>query len=144
MIKITILCIICSFIKSEGCVSPSQKEVDWYIIYLIPKKSSPNEFKYVYIDEYQKEFEDFNVDEKFPPTYMTYNLNKDNRNYITWNDDAKNGNNQVKYDESVAHSKGVLSYGQRRGFYLTHSLPRFPYHENETILSELPSNAGSF
>jgi deoxyribonuclease-2 len=144
MINIIILFIVLSFIKSESCFSPFQKEVDWFIIYLIPKNSSNNEFKYVYIDNIEKEFKDYNVDENFPPTYLTYNLNKDNSNYITWNDDAKNGNENVIYNESVAHSKGVLSFGERRGFYLIHSLPRFPFHNNEIILNELPSNAGFF
>jgi deoxyribonuclease-2 len=42
--------------------------------------------------------------------------------YIMWNDETPSGHN----DESRAHSKGVLGFNENAGFYLRHSVPRYP------------------
>lgn len=44
--------------------------------------------------------------------------------YVMWNDEFPGGEPPVW--EGVAHAKGVLGMGRSAGFYLLHSVPKFP------------------
>jgi deoxyribonuclease-2 len=142
--KYILLSLLITFVISDSCISPSGKPVDWYVIYQLPQKETKGVLDYAYIDNNEKDFTIYPDNQNFPPTAQTYNLNKSGINYITWNDDATNGDYKPKYDERVAHSKGVLAFNEKAGFYIIHSLPRFPFHNEKTIMNVLPSNAGFF
>ena len=86
----------------------------------------------------------------FPPTmitsYVTSNSNSADFNYFFWNDDltVKDGESKSA-PSSRAHAKGSLVYDKSNGAFLLHSLPRFPTRTSTNeILTELPSNAGSY
>ncbi len=68
--------------KEFMCRSPSNKNVDWYVMTLFPKSSTENILKYSYIDNTMNEliFKEHS-DETFPPNYIT--------NYILENEKKK-------------------------------------------------------
>ena len=44
--------------------------------------------------------------------------------YVMWNDEFPGGS--PSFWEGGAHAKGVIGLGQASGFYLLHSVPKFP------------------
>lgn len=142
--KCILLAILITLTLSDTCISPAGKSVDWYVIYQLPKNQTEGKLQYAYIDNTQSDFQIHNDDENFPPTTQTYKLNSGLNTFLTWNDDATNGQDKPKYNDKVAHSKGVLAFNQNEGFYIIHSLPRFPFHNGKEINNVLPSNAGFY
>lgn len=131
------------------CRSPELKEVDWYVIILLPLLSTNNKLKYLYIDNTISQFKEYTYKEKnFPPSLITsYTLNsKDNNfNYFFWNDDQKYENGPESSTFNGGHSKGTLIYDKNYGSFLLHSLPRFPARKiGNYVLTKLPNNAGKY
>lgn len=130
------------------CISPEGKSVDWSIIYTLPRSSTGEKMKFNYIDNTMKEFKLYDaIESKFPPLKIALELNnnKEDNTYIIWNDDPTNGDDKPKYDESYAHSKGLLSFDSKNGVYIIHSLPRFPFRDADgIILNKFSSNFGIF
>jgi len=133
----------CETKTNISCLSPSNENIDWFIIYLLPEKEAKGLF-YSYADSNTKSFKNYKYNENtFPPLSLVKNLNKAERKFM-WNDDQSTDDTK-KYSESKAHSKGMLAYDNISGFHLLHSLPRFPNISNKgEILFTLPSNAGHF
>jgi deoxyribonuclease-2 len=133
---------------TNSCLSPEGKSVDWSIIYTLPKSSTGDVKKFIYIDDTLKEFKPYEaVEEEFPPLKIALELNnnKEHNSYLIWNDDPTNGDDKPKYDESFAHSKGLLSFDSERAVYIIHSLPRFPFRDhNGKILNKFSSNYGIY
>lgn len=132
---------------TNTCMNPKDVEVDWNIIYLLPgKQPGATNLKFLYIDDTMDNFEVLDVNPNdFPPLIAATDLNSETDTYIIWNDDATNGTDKPVYDDHFGHTKGVLVFNQEKGMYIIHSLPRFPFHDNDgKIISELPSNAGYY
>ena len=154
--NISIIILITLFLKLKTldlkrvCLSPERKEVDWYVIFLYPEKStSSNKLLYGYFDEYSNDL--INIEykkETFPPnllTELTLDKNNNNFNYFFWNDDNTciDDIKKMSCSDSKAHAKGTLIYDKNGGSFLLHSLPRFPSrYINGTIINDLPSNSG--
>ena len=136
---------------NKVCRNTKGAEVDWYAIFFMPKSvSSDNEIYYGYIDNTLKALQYYKYEEStFPPTMITAYVTKASTsdfNYFFWNDDltTKNGSSKSASSDR-AHAKGSLVYDKDNGAFLLHSLPRFPTRtEANEILTELPSNAGSY
>ena len=116
----------------------------------MPKSvSSDNSLNYGYFDPTLGALEFYKYDESsFPPTQITKYLisEESDFNYFLWNDDktVKGGPTET-VSSTKAHAKGTLIYDSNSGSFLLHSLPRFPTRTSENqILTELPSNAGSY
>ena len=58
-------------------------------------------------------------------------------NYAMWNDEDSSGSTH----SSRAHSKGVIAYDEDGGFWLTHSVPRYPNTVSQVIPWEAHSHA---
>ncbi len=154
--KIPIIILITIFLKpiksnlKRVCLSPEKKEVDWYVIFLYPEKSSPNnKLTYGYFDNNSQDL--INIEykkETFPPnliTNLTLDTENNNFNYFFWNDDNTciDDIKKMSCSDSKAHAKGTLIYDENEGSFLLHSLPRFPSrYINGTIIIDLPSNSG--
>ena len=145
-----LLCINCQ--NEIYCRNPLGKEVDWYVVFLMPRSvSSDNKLIYAYFDDNSSSFQYHLYQESsFPPniitSYVTNNKNNSNINYFFWNDDDRRKDYNF-YTNSMekAHSKGSLIYDKNNGVFLPHSLPRFPTRIiDNKILTELPSNAGYY
>lgn len=130
------------------CISPENKPVDWFVIYLFPKDKKNKLISYAYIDAHLSDFKVYSIDDTatvFPPIRITLGLNSSKANFMIWNDDPKNADEPApKYSESYAHSKGILAYSDISSVYVIHSLPRFPLRKQMIIQRELPGNSGSY
>ena len=134
------------------CRNPKGTEVDWYVLFFMPKSaSSDNQIYYAYIDNTLNSLQYYLYEEStFPPTiitsYVTSNPQETDFNYFFWNDDLTVKDGESKSASSTrAHAKGSLVYDKNYGAFLLHSLPRFPTRTSTNeILTELPSNAGSY
>ena len=126
-----------------SCVNPSGKEVDWFIIYLIPEKQAGGRY-FSYVDDQATTFKNYDLKERtFPPLHLVKTLKNANTQFI-WNDDQSTDTTS-RTSSSKAHSKGMLAYDASSGFHLLHSLPRFPHlNDKGEILFTLPSNAGEY
>jgi len=113
--------------------------------------SSDNQIHYAYFDNTLSSLQYYLYAEStFPPTmitsYVTSKSSSVDFNYFFWNDDLteKDGSSKSASSER-AHAKGSLVYDKNNGAFLLHSLPRFPTRTSTNeILTELPSNAGSY
>lgn len=121
------------------CLSPiTNKEVDWYFIFLMSKKDE----KYIYMDNTMDKSKMMDLDIiKFPAIILTKNLNSKLNNYIIWNDDSLS----KEEFNTISHSKGILAYNTNKGILLIHSLPKFPeLNEEGKFKNEFPSNQGIY
>jgi deoxyribonuclease-2 len=125
-------------------VNPSGDEVDWYSIFMIPKSSSGTDtiaFGYMDSTSTTMKYTQYKKG-NFPPISMTSSIklkSVKNVNYFFWNDDTGGSVSSTK-----AHSKGALVYDKDGGYFLSHSLPRFPAIIKEEISDDFPDNAGIF
>ena len=144
------LLIFASCTTNRVCRDPAGKEVDWYSIFLMPASvSSDGSINYGYFDSSLSDLEFYKYDEStFPPNHITKYITSDDSdfNYFLWNDDKTvKGSPSESAASSKAHAKGTLIYDANLGSFLLHSLPRFPTRTSDNqILTELPSNAGSY
>ena len=130
-------------VKALSCLSPENKKVDWFVIFLLPAKESEG-LTYSYADSTSQSLKYLKLNEKtFPPLALVKSL-KDAVTKIIWNDDQST-DDQDRASDSKAHSKGFLAYDENSGFHLLHSLPRFPkLNDKGKIIFTLPDNAGDF
>ena len=132
------------------CLNPSGQEVDWYAIFFMPASiSSDNEIHYGYFDPNFSSLQYYKYDiNTFPPTHRTRYTLRDEKdfNYFFWNDDkiVKDGPSSSAATSQI-HAKAALVYNSISGYFLFHSIPRFPTRTSENIfLEELSNNTGSY
>jgi len=146
----SLLIILVSCSSNKVCRNPDGEEVDWYTIFFMPSSaSSNNKIYYGYYDPTLEDLEYYEYSEDtFPPNFITkYAKGKGKDfNYFFWNDDKTLKNSKSESASNTkAHAKGSLVYDNDNGAFLLHSLPRFPTRNvNNDILTELPSNGGSY
>lgn len=138
------------------CVSPENKAVDWFIIYMFTKDKKSKRISYAYIDHDLNDFKIYTINNYsssdsanneaiFPPIRITLGFNSSKANYIIWNDDSRNAKDPApEYNTNYAHSKGILTYSDTSSVFITHSLPKFPLRKDKVIQNKLPGNAGYF
>jgi deoxyribonuclease-2 len=153
MYKFVIGCILIFLVScstNKVCRNPEGQEVDWYSIFLMPSSaSSDRQIHYGYFDSKSTDIKYYKyMESNFPPTQITRyaTLGGKDFNYFFWNDDITRKNGDTNGAPSYkAHAKGSLVYDSHSGAFLLHSLPRFPTRsKNNDILTELPSNGGSY
>eukprot|EP00794_Sanderia_malayensis_P011019 gene11019-12183_t len=122
--------------KSEqlSCISDSGKNVDWFIAYKIPKKiDNPIQdgYGYAYMDAQTQGFRvsKFSANDKsssmgatLQQVYENAEKQKDSLAYVFYNDANPDGKEFFTY----AHSKGDIAFDNDSGFWLVHSVPKYP------------------
>jgi len=124
---------------SVGCISETNKPVDWWFIYKLP--ALPNNQDPSLRDGYGYAYLDANNDELIrdhdrllsskTSGSLTWTLDQIYKSqtvgYIMFNDQTPDG----KASSSRGHTKGVLGFNSNTGFLLRHSTPRYPYYHKD-------------
>ncbi|EGR29926.1 hypothetical protein IMG5_145810 [Ichthyophthirius multifiliis] len=120
------------------CRNQNDELVDWFIILKHPQGT-----EYSYCDSNEcTQLRSTGLDLNNPKDSPLLNTLKqiqkvDSSEYgsIFWNDQPP----QQKASFNVAHSKGVMGFGQNQGFILIHSAPKFPEIINKEIVLQIES-----
>ncbi|KAL2726798.1 plancitoxin-1 [Vespula squamosa] len=127
-----------------GCRDNENRFVDWYVLYKIPKlshSSNPlirNGSAYMYItsDTVNKEWnlsiKDIGDKTSMPGNTLASLYNDSiakNLLWILYNDDPPNNTVVGKY----GHAKGIVAADHNQGFWMIHSVPKFPPIPNKGI-----------
>ena len=115
LINIIILLIIILQINSTDkvCRNPNGVEVDWYIIFFMPKSaSSDKQIHYAYFDDTLNTLQYYLYEEpSFPPTKITSYVTSTGGldfNYFFWNDDLTVKDGESKSASSTRALQKVL------------------------------------
>lgn len=119
-----------------SCRDENGNNVDWYIVYKVPllfDANWPYKSGYTYASVTSESIKDpkwqtgkVKVKEQFghPFAETLKPIYEDNSpiDYIFYNDGLPNGTANF----NLAHAKGVVAFDEKGGFWLIHSVPRFP------------------
>ena len=109
---------------SLNCINEVGKKVDWWVILKIPNSAS-----YVYSDSNNNMMPSVYQINDTQYGAMTNTIlqlhQKEKQNYILSNDEPYNSTWNVS-SLIYGHSKGVLGYDNKQGFWIVHSFPKFP------------------
>ncbi|CAI5445620.1 unnamed protein product [Caenorhabditis angaria] len=135
--------------QSVQCLDNSGKPVDWYIFYKLPHlwdhpESVPisNGTGFLYMDPNQKTWKlmengmDAQQNNAVYSTLEQYYGNSDNSSYFSYmyNDEWPDS---TIWSNNSGHAKGVVMFDKSSGFWLIHSIPKFP----SVVEFRYPSNA---
>ncbi|EGC30473.1 hypothetical protein DICPUDRAFT_157792 [Dictyostelium purpureum] len=121
-----------------NCLNENGKPVDWWVIQKQPVvKTMTGRFKsglgYLYADENNPKFQVPSTTTLNDTNALSHTLNQiyQNKNsddllWFMYNDQPPQGT----ADSYYAHSKGVVAFTENEGFWLIHSVPRFPHDPN--------------
>lgn len=151
------LLFFCGFGYSVSCLNGNGKEVDWWI--MIKRQGAIGQSNdAVYIDSTEKSVREVNLKDKNALSWtlkqtmakISGPINQgNNTESYTWiyNDQSPNSNRSCN---NCGHSKGIVAFNESQGFWVVHSLPRFPTLKaaspdlRDSIISDsLPSNISS-
>ncbi|KAL0232493.1 hypothetical protein PCE1_002834 [Barthelona sp. PCE] len=136
--KIILLCLllVAAYADRLSCIDPSGKPVDWFAMLKIPKlKNHPNP---MYKKGYGYMYFDARSEPKWIPddsknlrqntdgaaqTLKPLYANPYKYAHIMYNDHPPTG----KISSIFGHAKGVVGLGNSGGFWLIHSVPRYPF-----------------
>ncbi|CAG2167036.1 unnamed protein product [Oppiella nova] len=123
-----------------SCVDESGTAIDWFIVYKMPKleksssKSLTTGFSYSFItDKSIKSLDDWTLSDKqineedsifgqtIGPLIKKLAKSSSDVSYVVYNDQSPDSSTS-----SGAHSKGLFAIDSSGGFWLRHSVPRFP------------------
>ncbi|XP_008547122.1 plancitoxin-1 [Microplitis demolitor] len=119
------------------CKDEAGNDVDWFVLYKIPRLTESNNrlikkgVGYVYItsdtvsEGWQLSEKDIGATDSIPGQTLSTLYNDDEASEILWimyNDQGPNSTYNSKY----GHAKGVLMTDDTRGFWLIHSVPNYP------------------
>lgn len=118
-----------------SCISEDGEAVDWFIFYKLPKKAAKATEKaglqYLYLDStmqaWIKSHHLINSNRSalgrtLEQLYEAHN-SKNGSAYLIYNDGAPGSVNRSRHR---GHAKGLLVWNRKQGFWLIHSVPRFP------------------
>lgn len=135
------------FTTSLQCKTESGQNVDWFVAFKIPKEEaqkSPDAGRlYVYLSSDSKT-SDWTVgkyqvqDEKslFGRTLAPLYSSSSSSNFFAYSDQPPEG----RGSSSKGHSKGVVHFDNNSGFWLMHSVPRYPNNPADTNKYDFPSS----
>jgi deoxyribonuclease-2 len=139
---VTVMSAFCS--ADITCRDQLGNTVDWFVVYKLPRLSAGSEnvkrgVGQVYMDSNSKQWKllDQGIDGKNHPVYYTlnqiYNNSRSSKQdanimYAMYNDETPSG----KTSESRGHTKGDICFDKSSGFWLVHSVPKFPPPPNES------------
>ncbi|VDO31093.1 Uncharacterized protein BM_BM17983 [Brugia malayi] len=135
MIRLLMIVAMNDIIMAQfSCKNRNGKSVDWFVGYKQPKKASQTYpgVTFHYADNDSKEWgpaENLKSPKNaIAVTLKQYYDNKNNKKkelfYLFYNDQAPV--NEKKSHLNRAHAKGVAVFGNTSGFWLVHSVPKFP------------------
>jgi len=117
-----------------GCKNERGESVDWFIVYKLPELPSSSKsmekegLAHVYMDEstqgqWRQSSVSFDSENHAVGHTLAqlYNRGKDDF-YVMYNDEMPSG----KTSSTKGHAKGVAMFDQSSGFWLLHSVPKFP------------------
>lgn len=142
-----ILLIFTNLVSSTNiyCYNDDNKKVDWWIILKVPYiKDISTGYEYFYYDNntLDKIFTLHNgsLNDTINPLYFTLkqlndNYGDKNIGYYLYNDEPYPNSITylyplLVYDYTYGHTKGVVQFDKNGGYFLTHSVPRFPQTPN--------------
>uniref|UniRef100_A0AC34FUW8 Uncharacterized protein n=1 Tax=Panagrolaimus sp. ES5 TaxID=591445 RepID=A0AC34FUW8_9BILA len=139
MILLLPFCLFYGIVADLSCKNHNDQNVNWFIIYKLPKEN--NLAAYFYADEINPQFELFD-DITAPNTPIQNTFVQ--RDSITFTDGIPAAiieyNDQI-YSEKAphrafAHAKGMVHYFHTSGYYVTHSFPKYVRN-----FQQVPTNA---
>ncbi len=122
------------------CVDENGTPIDWYILYKLPKASGANHthlplldlgLEYVSVDAKRSRFGWRQSSRPIGDTRSVagrtlaplYDKNKQKELlYVMYNDEHPDGKTSI----TAGHTKGVVVFGKDTGFWLVHSVPKYP------------------
>ncbi|XP_071491439.1 plancitoxin-1-like [Diadema antillarum] len=133
------------------CMDPSGNPVDWFIVYKLPRDSKSSDplikegVAHMYMDVNNQFFSRSTVSLKDTNQAVARTLQQIYKNhqsqdvvYVMYNDAFPNG----KTYSRGGQTKGDLAFDQKSGFWLIHSVPKFPDNSDQSYV--WPSNAETY
>uniref|UniRef100_H0VJE2 Deoxyribonuclease-2-beta n=1 Tax=Cavia porcellus TaxID=10141 RepID=H0VJE2_CAVPO len=119
-----------------ACRNEEGEAVDWFIFYKLPKKqdkeSRETGLEYLYLDSTIRSWKRSELlinatrsalGRTLQQLYETYAFKDNNTAYVLYNDGVPKS---AGYSRNFGHTKGLLLWNRIQGFWLIHSIPRFP------------------
>nr|XP_012603033.1 deoxyribonuclease-2-beta isoform X2 [Microcebus murinus] len=122
-----------------SCRNEEGKAVDWFTFYKLPiqvkrqkKESKGSGLEYLYLDSttrsWRRSKQPMNTTKSvlgrtLHQLYEAYASKNNNTAYLIYNDGVPK---TVTYSTKYGHTKGVMLWNRVQGFWLIHSIPRFP------------------
>ncbi|KAK6196249.1 hypothetical protein SNE40_001509 [Patella caerulea] len=125
------------------CLDYEGKPVDWFVVYKLPEleqnKSSPilhGGLGHFYLDANNPEFQlsKYSLNSSNDAIYYTlqqiYTAKDDSILYGMYNDEPPN--NYGYFTNGHTKGRGVIASDESQGYWLVHSVPKYPPHKNES------------
>ena len=116
---------------SSQCLDEHGDHADWVILYKFPELEKEGGLDYAYLSSNQKDVEWtlskrlIDDPESIPGRILAplYDPAKRNQTaFVFYNDEHPDGNTSF----TDGHTKGVVGFNEKNGFWLVHSVPKFP------------------
>ncbi|XP_020780359.1 deoxyribonuclease-2-alpha-like [Boleophthalmus pectinirostris] len=137
--------------SNVACRNDRGEEVDWYILYKLPK-SKGDGLNYLYMDErtqgWRESVEKINspkgsMANTLTPLFDYYKKKTEGFGFMLYNDQPPKGLKPAP--ASFGHAKGVVMLNKTSGVWLAHSTPQFPSYQSEMFWpSSGTNNAQTF
>ncbi|KAK1165398.1 deoxyribonuclease-2-beta [Acipenser oxyrinchus oxyrinchus] len=117
-----------------SCRNEAGDPVDWFVIYKLPQykiNEMGSGLDYMYLDPSVEDWQlsKFLVNtsqgalgETLGQLYQAHKHQSNTTGYLMYNDDPPS----LDYQKGHGHTKGALHFNKDQGFWLSHSIPRFP------------------
>ncbi|XP_068098559.1 deoxyribonuclease-2-beta isoform X4 [Hyperolius riggenbachi] len=128
-------CLCAASVAAEdiSCRNEAGEPVDWFVVYKLPKyrinESDGTGLEYLYLDSKSEKWQvskflaNMTQSALGQALQQLYRLYKGNGTaYMLYNDAPPGVYNLTKH----GHTKGILLFDQKQGFWLIHSVPHFP------------------
>lgn len=122
--------------KTISCRNEDGDAVDWFAFYKLPKRQDKKRkdtgLEYLYLDSTTKTWRRSKqlmnstksvLGRTLQQLYEAHASQDNNTAYLIYNDGVPNA---VNYSGKYGHTKGLLLWNRVQGFWLIHSIPRFP------------------
>jgi deoxyribonuclease-2 len=137
---------------AESCLDLNGQEVSWWVAIKIPTSVAVKSSTYfLYSDanvaKHSSSFQEFNftIDRHNSPLTLTLDqINKNHDlNVLAWNDEKPGPRGATS---SGAHAKAVFvaNSAMKKGFYVGHSMPRYPDFKGKSVNTSIPDSANIY
>jgi deoxyribonuclease-2 len=140
------------FSASPSCLDQDGKKVDWWMMYkmpLLPGNDNPeyvNGYGYAYMDKNSKKWtvatDTYIDDNNIALSYtlaQIYDASTDgSMGWVLYNDEKPDGSTSTYR----GHTKGAAAFDANGGFFLDHSVPRWPPAQSDSYT--FPSNEATY
>ncbi|XP_006898437.1 PREDICTED: deoxyribonuclease-2-beta [Elephantulus edwardii] len=115
-----------------SCRNEEGEAVDWFIFYKLPKRQKETGLEYLYLDSTTRNWKRSKqlmnatksvLGRTLQQLYEVYASKSNNTAYLIYNDGIPKSHS---YNRKYGHTKGLLLWNRVQGFWLIHSIPRFP------------------